>query len=119
MKAPLRELTRMLCALIGALSVFATNVHAQLPAGRVVAWGDAFWGQTNVPPTATNVVAISARGDANIALKADGQVLVWPLIFAVPPAAANSIAVAAGVSHYVALRADGRVIAWGAEDSGQ
>jgi trimeric autotransporter adhesin len=112
----------MLCALIVALSAFfAADVRAQLPAGRVVAWGDAFLGQTNVPPNATNVVAISARGDANIALKSDGQVLVWPPTFvsAVPPAAANSIAVAAGVNHFVALRADGRVIAWGAEDSGQ
>jgi trimeric autotransporter adhesin len=112
-----------LLALWSVILLGTGSAHGQMPAGQVVAWGDNFWGQTNIPASATNVVAISARGDLNIALKADGQVLVWPQIFVGPSPIANSMAVAAGGAsgggHCVALRADGRVFAWGASDAGQ
>lgn len=121
-----RTLHSQLSTSVVLLALFlARSASAQLPAGRVIAWGDSFWGQTNAPASATNIVAISARGDLNIALKSDGQVLVWPQTFvgAVPPEAVNCIAVAAGGvgggGHCLALTAAGRVIAWGANDSGQ
>jgi trimeric autotransporter adhesin len=117
---------RILCTLLALWSVIllgTVSSHAQLPEGRLVGWGDNIWGQTNIPTSATNVVAISARGDLNIALKGDRQVLVWPQIFVGPSPIANCIAVAAGGAsgggHCLALRADGRVFAWGASDAGQ
>ena len=43
--------------------------------GTVVAWGDNFWGQTNVPAGLTNAVAIAAGSDHSIALTAAGKSL--------------------------------------------
>jgi alpha-tubulin suppressor-like RCC1 family protein len=127
MNAPKREPARIFCTLSGALLLFvaAGAAAAELPAGRVRAWGDNSFGQTNVPLGATNVVALSARGELSMALKADGQVLVWPqfLVGPTPAAAGNCIAIAAGggggAGHCVALTSSGRVIAWGANDAGQ
>src|SRR5688572_246838 len=124
MSVPECKRGRMLCTLLLFWSsVLLLPAQAQMPAGRIVSWGDNSFGQTNAPVSATNVVAISARGDLNVALKADGQVLVWPQIFVGPSPVANCIAVAAGGlgggGHCVAVRADGRVFAWGASDAGQ
>lgn len=45
--------------------------------GTILAWGDNVYGQTNVPASATNVVAIAAGGWHSLALKADGTVSAW------------------------------------------
>jgi hypothetical protein len=41
--------------------------------GAVAAWGDDFYGQTNLPPAATNAVAISAGDDHSLMLVGKGQ----------------------------------------------
>jgi hypothetical protein len=80
-----------------------------------------------VPPEATNVVAISAGAYHMMALRADGRVIAWgapgfvprDLILAVPPDLTNAVAIAAGYDHCLALRSDGRIAAWGVNDRGQ
>jgi alpha-tubulin suppressor-like RCC1 family protein len=47
--------------------------------GRVVAWGNNQNGQTNVPASATNIVAIAASEQATYALQADGTVITWTI----------------------------------------
>jgi alpha-tubulin suppressor-like RCC1 family protein len=81
----------------------------------VMAWGG--WGHsydngpTNMPAGLINVVAISAVGDDNLALTAEGRVVGWDAIDV--PSGSSVVAIAAGYSHGLALTAEGRVVAWG------
>lgn len=79
--------------------------------GRLTAWGGV---GTNVPASATNVVAVSVAGAAGTyALRADGTVVGWngP---AMPGTISNIVAVAAGNQFFgMALRAEGTVVGWG------
>ena len=45
--------------------------------GTVVAWGDAEFGQLNIPDGLNNVVSIAAGGHHSMALKNDGTVVAW------------------------------------------
>jgi hypothetical protein len=81
--------------------------------GRVVAWGCNFSGQTNVPPDATNVIAVAAGQNHSLALRADHTVIAWGSQTDVPAEATNIIAISACGSNNLALRADGSVVAWG------
>ncbi len=116
--------TRRLTALL--LSLCALNVAqpiAQAQGGSVVAWGSNTYGKTNVPPSATNVVAVSGGSEHSLALCADGTLVGWGSNSYgqtnVPAAATNLAAVSAGGSHNLALRRDGTVIAWGSPATGQ
>ena len=96
---------------------------ARAQGGSVVAWGSNLSGKTNVPPSATNVVAISGGGDHSLALRADGVLVGWGSnSFGqtnVPVAATNLAAVSAGGTHSLALRRDATVLAWGNNRYGQ
>src|SRR3954463_5615702 len=56
-----------------------TSFPLQRPAqvGEVVAWGTNTFGQITIPAGATNVVAISAGLNHNLALRTDGSVIAW------------------------------------------
>jgi len=91
-------------------------------AGSVVAWGYNEYGQTDVPPDATNVVAVAGGGTTDgtghsMALRVDGTVLAWGGNYrgecTVPDGLTNVLAIAAGWAHSLSLRADGTVVAWG------
>ncbi|MES1180849.1 MAG: immunoglobulin domain-containing protein, partial [Verrucomicrobiota bacterium] len=77
--------------------------------GNIVAWGGGT--ATNIPASASNVVAISSSG-GTVVLRNDGTMVGWNSTFA-PPAASNITAVAAGYDFGLALRADGTLVAWG------
>ena len=89
----------------------------------VVAWGDNFYGQTNMPAGLSNVVAVAGGNLHSLALRSDGKVVAWGYNqygqTNVPPALDNVVAVAGGTSHSLALRNDGTVVAWGQNTSGQ
>jgi hypothetical protein len=90
--------------------------------GSVVACGTSYI-QTNIPPSLTNVVQVSAGEYHAIALKVDGTVVAWGDNnygqTNIPAGLANVIQVAAGLHHSIALKADGTVTAWGDNTSDQ
>jgi alpha-tubulin suppressor-like RCC1 family protein len=86
----------------------------------VLAWGNDFSGQIEVPFTLTNVVNIAAGQSSGLALNADGTVVAWGQTFAqVPAGLTNAAAIAAGWGHNLALKSNGTVVAWGNNTSGQ
>jgi hypothetical protein len=90
--------------------------------GTVVAWGNNAQGQTNVPASLTNIVAIAAGHNDSLALKNDGTVVAWGSGFIqtnVPASLTNVTAIAAGDYHCQALKGDGSVWFWGDSTSGQ
>jgi alpha-tubulin suppressor-like RCC1 family protein len=76
------------------------------------------YGETNVPPDLTNVVAVAGGDYHSVALKADGRVVAWGWNFYdqtnVPAGLSNVVAIACGSYHNLALKTDGTVVAWGA-----
>jgi hypothetical protein len=120
--------------LTNAVSIAAGSTHslALRSDGTVALWGKIMGsGVTNVPPEATNVVALALGPGAQhaLVLRADGTVLDWgkfvqtvptwppsdpvnPLTN-MPPTVRNIVSVAAGANYGVALRADGQVVVWG------
>jgi hypothetical protein len=93
------------------------------PGGRVKAWGDDSYGQTNVPAGLTNAVAMTCGSYHSLALRNDGTVAGWGYdVFGqanAPAGLTNAVAVAAGFYHSLALKADGTVDGWGGNSSGQ
>jgi alpha-tubulin suppressor-like RCC1 family protein len=108
-------------SLVSAWSVFSLQV-APIHGG-VVAWGSNGIGETTVPGTGSDVVAIAAGSYFSMALKAAGTVVEWGNISdeqkPIPVGLSDVVAIAAGGSHRLALRANGTVVAWGLNTDGQ
>ena len=86
--------------------------------GTVVAWGNNDSGQTVVPASLSNVIAIAAGTSHAIALTQDGTIVNWGASRLNPPKDhTNIVSIAAGGSlNYesnLALTRDGTVIGWG------
>ena len=113
------------CRLVASNSIGVVYGREQrFTTGRkMLAWGSNSFGQTNIPPDLTNIVAVAAGQSHSIALKNDGTVGAWGYNnfnqTNVPANLTNAIAVAAGANHNLALRTNGTVTAWGANDTGQ
>jgi alpha-tubulin suppressor-like RCC1 family protein len=90
-------------------------------AATVRAWGRNDYGQLNVPPSLTNVIAASAGYQHCVALNANGTLTAWGTgtnaAHTVPAGVSNVIAVSAGYYHNFALQADGTVVTWGAGET--
>ena len=86
-------------------------------------WGYYSDGQTQIPRSVTNPVAMAAGAFHNLAIQGDGSVVAWGKNWngeaSVPANATNAIMVAAGSDHSLVLRGDGSVIAWGNNAYGQ
>ena len=102
------------CAL-AAVMLSAAVSRAQ----NVIAWGGNSQGQTNVPASATNVIAVAAGFYHSMALKLDGTVVSWGSISNVPPNLTNVVNIAAGAYHSLALLRDATIVAWGDNSYGQ
>ena len=91
-------------------AVAAGYLHsvALLSNGTVVVWGDNSFGQTNVPPGLTNVIAIAAGDYHTLALRADGVIIGWgdnSFGQLNVPSVPNPVALASGNYHGLALSA--------------
>jgi hypothetical protein len=90
---------------------------------QVIGWGDNSGGQTNVPATLTDAIAIGAGFSHALAVRRDGSVAAWGDNSigqtALPTGLGTAVAVAGGYYHSLALKADGTVAAWGYNGSGQ
>jgi hypothetical protein len=71
--------------------------------GTVVAWGQSYYGETNVPPGLSNVTAIAAAEHVSLALKKDGTVVAWGANHS------GQTSVPAGLSNVVKIAAAGWV----------
>jgi alpha-tubulin suppressor-like RCC1 family protein len=79
--------------------------------GKVVAWGDNSYGQTNVPVTLSNAVSIAVGGSEPtrhcLALRTDGKAVAWGSNSYsqtnIPPGLSNVAAVAVGSTHCLAV----------------
>ena len=89
--------------------------------GTIIGEGNAVL--TNIPPSATNVVALAAGDSSGFALKADGTGVGWGLndfgVTNIPPGLTNVVAISAHRSHALALKADGTVLGWGENTDGE
>jgi alpha-tubulin suppressor-like RCC1 family protein len=85
--------------------------------GAVVAWGANDVGQTDVPPNVTNVVAMAARSDHSLALRADGSMVSWGSNYSgegrVPFIPGGATFIAAVPGDEAAVTENGTVIYWG------
>jgi len=106
------------------LGTFSAEAGSQ--PGAVTAWGRNDYGQTNVPPGLSNVVAIAGGWYHSLALQNNGTVVAWGAWddtdygqTNVPPGLSNVVAIAGGGQHSLALQSDGKVVAWGDNTSGQ
>jgi len=90
--------------------------------GTVLAWGNDFYGQTEVPAGLTDVVAISTGTDHSLALKGDGTVVGWGANWygeTIPPSdLTDAVAVEAGFVYSLALKSDRTVVGWGLNNTG-
>jgi alpha-tubulin suppressor-like RCC1 family protein len=75
--------------------------------GTVVAWGDNFYGETNVPTGLTDAVAIAAGTGFSLALERDGTVVAWGYDaqgeIDVPARLSGVVAISAGWFHSLEL----------------
>ena len=88
-----------------------------------IGWGTNVNGESTVPASATDIVALSGGRWHTLALNADGSVTGWGYNgdgqINVPADLGPAVAVAAGGYHSMALRADGTLRAWGFGGNGQ
>ncbi len=117
-----RVLNSLKLALAGWVVLLAVVVSGAVT-GRIVAWGDNSYLQTNIPAGLDNVIAISAGQYHSLALKSNGTVVAWGQSGAgsgsEPAGLSNMVAISAGYSHNLVLKRGGTVLAWGRNDYGQ
>jgi hypothetical protein len=98
------------------------NTLALRADGTVVAWGNNIMGQCNVPPEATNILAIEASVGWCVALTAEHKVLAWgeslygKVDFA--SSLSNIAQISIGPEHCLAVTEQGTVLAGGATNFG-
>jgi hypothetical protein len=114
---------RSLYCYLGFLLAATLSARASSVTNKIWAWGSDRYGETDVPPGLSNVLAIAAGVNHSMALKSDGTVVVWgdnqDGETNVPAGLSNVVSIAAGGAHCLALKNDGTVVAWGWNVDGQ
>ena len=109
---------RLATLLIGLISAPAWAV----PAGKLVAWGNNQYGQTNVP-AGNDFKAIAAGAFHSLALKTDGSLVAWGENnvgqVSNVPSGNGFVAIAGGWGQSLVLKTDGSLVGWGWNINGQ
>jgi alpha-tubulin suppressor-like RCC1 family protein len=112
--------TKARFSLFISLLLAAGGVASAAVPGSVVAWGGSSFGQTNVPASLTNAVAVAVGQYHSMAVTRDGLVWAWggdgsdyQEVNQVPPGLNNVVAIAAGDALSLALKGNGVPVAWG------
>jgi alpha-tubulin suppressor-like RCC1 family protein len=96
--------------------IVSSNAGLSFSITSVAVWGNNSEGQLNVFSNLTDVLAVSAAADYNLALLAGGTVVAWGAAPApLPSSLTNIIAIAAGDGFSLALGTNGTVISWGSD----
>src|ERR1043165_3346409 len=92
--------SQMASPLLICLTVILLNFFVSVRAAVVVGWGGYTASPTNIPLNLTNVIAITASGNRNLALKEDGTTISWGSGKTnALPGLTNAIAIASGYEH--------------------
>jgi alpha-tubulin suppressor-like RCC1 family protein len=104
-------------------TMISSNAALTRAITSVVAWGDNFDGQTNVPQGLGDVVAIAGESESSLALESDGRVVAWGANYSgetnVPGNLTKVMAIAGGGYFGLALQSNGMVVGWGDDGYGQ
>ena len=107
-------------AIPGAAIAISAGYSHQLilrPDGTVSAFGTDAFGESDVPPQATNVVSVAAGDAYSIAVRSDGSVIGWGnnqnSVTNIPADLTNAVFVAPSLQHATALKSDGTLESWG------
>ncbi len=86
------------------------------PAGSIWGWDLRAGESLPIPAGLDDVVAISTRADRSLALRENGQVVVWggrPVERAITDNLVDVVALSEGANHSLVLKRDGSVFSWG------
>ncbi len=90
---------------------------------KILAWGDNYYGQCDIPLGLSDVIAIDTMWGHNLALHSDGSITAWgdnsEGQCSIPAGLTNVVAISAGVHHSMVLNANGTVVAWGGNSYSQ
>ena len=121
------NLTNVPANLTNAIVISAQALHtlALRSDGTMAAWGYNMSGEASVPAGLSNIVAIAAGYQFNLAVTTNGggTVVAWGYNGEgqcnVPAGLSNVVDVAAGTFHSLALLNNGTVVAWGSDLDGE
>ncbi len=98
--------------LLAFLTVFFTS-RSHAVGGSVIAWGSNQYGETNVPASATNIVALAAGSVHTLALTENHTLLAWGASDVIPPpGTSNLVTIAAGGFNSMGIRPDRSLWLW-------
>jgi alpha-tubulin suppressor-like RCC1 family protein len=90
---------------------------------RIAAWGNNWWGQTDIPASLSNATIVTSGDFHGLALAPSGALMGWGsptyATAAIPPDLTNAATFAGGGEHSLAVRQDGTALAWGDDTYGQ
>jgi hypothetical protein len=105
-----------------SISTFGQHSLARLSGGSVIAWGNNYYGQCDVPTQVTNTLAVAAGSFHSMALLSDNSLIAWgnnAYGQCLTPAGVHAVSIACGDTHSMALLEDGSILAWGDNHYGQ
>jgi len=107
---------------------WSEEVSADLFNCCILAWGEDYYGQCDVPPPNEDFVAMAGGWEHSLGLREDGSIVAWGSNqygqCSVPDPNGGFIAVAAGAAHSLGLQNNSSgdtstIVAWGTNESGQ